>query len=206
MDGVISTAPRRLGIPLATALWSVVVVGGMAGLCKYELTPGESSNPPTQWPAGSTLTLNQNRPTLILFAHPRCPCTRATIGELERIMARCQGKVDARVMFFVPSHRATEWKITDLWDSAHRIPGVTVVEDVDNVEAKRFGAQTSGHVQLFDPLGRLKYSGGITLSRGHSGDNPGHRTVVALINGKRADAARFPVFGCPLYTHRASDG
>jgi len=58
---------------------------------------------------------------------------------------------------------------------------VTIVTDADGAEANRFGAETSGHTLLFDFGRRLLFSGGITDSRGHTGDNAGESAIVALI-------------------------
>ena len=73
-----------------------------------------------------------------------------------------------------------------------------VVLDPDGREARRFGVKGSGHVLLYEPSGDLVFSGGITPSRGHEGDNPGRSAVIDLINGGRAAVHRTPVFGCPL--------
>jgi glyoxylase-like metal-dependent hydrolase (beta-lactamase superfamily II) len=137
-----------------------------------------------------------------MVAHPHCPCTRASLAELERIIARCRGAVTAHVLFLKPGRSPQDWEKTGLWRTAAAIPDVRPVADVDGAEAVHFGARTSGHVLLYDPSGRLLFSGGITGSRGHQGDNPGRVAVIALIAGGRADPARTVVFGCPLFEPR----
>jgi hypothetical protein len=112
-------------------------------------------------------------------------------------MARVQGKVAAYVIFLKPDH-TSEWDDTDLQRSAAAIPGVTVVSDIDGVEARRFGAETSGHTLLFDRDGRLLFSGGITQSRGHAGENAGERAIVALVHNRAAERVATFVFGCSL--------
>jgi hypothetical protein len=72
------------------------------------------------------------------------------------------------------------------------------VTDADGSEARRFGAETSGHTLLFDPNGSLLFSGGITASRGHAGRNAGESAIIAAVNGKRTDRTGTPVFGCSL--------
>jgi hypothetical protein len=140
----------------------------------------------------------------LIFAHPRCPCTRATIGELAVIMARCRDRVDARVLFYKPKGSAPDWEQTDTWRDAGRIPGVRVGVDPDGAEAARFSARTSGHALLYGPEGALLFSGGITASRGHAGDNPGRDSVVALVAGGDPQARETSVFGCPLAASDAS--
>ncbi len=45
------------------------------------------------------------------------------------------------------------------------------------------GSSTSGQVLLYDPSGRLAFSGGITAARGHVGDNAGSDAIVGLVMG-----------------------
>jgi hypothetical protein len=87
-------------------------------------------------------------------------------------MARVQGKMDAYVIFLKPEH-SSGWDNTYLERSAAAIPGVTVLPVFEGIEARRFGAKTSGHTLLFDRNGRRLFSGGITQSRGHDGENAG---------------------------------
>jgi len=136
-----------------------------------------------------------------MLAHPHCPCTRASIGELARLMAQAQGRVTAYALFVKPAGSSDDWENTDLWRNAAGIPGVNVVVD-DGVEAQRFHAVTSGQTVLYDAEGHLLFSGGITGSRGHSGDNEGRSAIVSLLNTGEAERAETSVFGCPLFgTH-----
>jgi hypothetical protein len=155
-------------------------------------------------PADSGITLSKNSPTLIVFAHPRCPCTRASIGELARIMTRCQGQLEARVWFFTPEATAADWAMTDLWRAASEIPGVSVVSDPGGSVAAKFHALTSGHSLLYDSAGHLLFSGGITASRGHAGDNLGKSSIEAFVFGETTFQHETLVFGCPLQGKRAT--
>ena len=184
---------------IAAVLWVATVVTAMAFIVRYTLTPGPVASAPIHWPANSLIVLDAKRPTLIMFAHPQCPCTRASIGELERLMANCHGRLSAQVWFIKPAATAEGWMDTDLWRSASAIPGVTVHCDEEGAEARRFQAETSGQTVLYDRNGRLWFQGGITISRGHSGDNPGRSAVEALLKYQSAVLAQTPVFGCPLF-------
>jgi len=134
-----------------------------------------------------------------MFAHPRCPCTRASIGELESLLARCAGQVSAHIVFLKPAGVDEHWLKTDLWRRAAAIPGVTVHTDDGGVEARRFRSETSGNVLLYDQTGRLLFQGGITMSRGHAGDNPGRNAIIALLQHEKPQQSRTPVFGCSLF-------
>ncbi len=188
-----------LVLPTVMVVWLGMVGVGLSWMWEYEATPGEFTTSLMHWPSDSRMIRNAHRPTLIVFAHPRCPCTRATISELALIMAHCPGHVDVHVLFFKPSGFPTEWEKSDLWFSAEAIPGVKVICDEDGSEAKRFRAATSGYSLLYNSKGRLLFDGGITGSRGHSGDNTGRSTIESLLlNGVADQKPQTFVFGCPL--------
>jgi hypothetical protein len=184
--------------------WVVAVAFGLRVLLNYESAPGRVGAVPQTWPATSQILRANDRPTLIMMAHPHCPCTRASMNELAQVMARVQGKVTAYVLFYkppTPGGAGGDWEQTSLQQSAAQIPGVTVLSDVDGVEARRFGAETSGHTFLFDSAGRLLFNGGITGSRGHSGDNAGESSIVSFVNDRSSKRAKTFVFGCSLAAH-----
>ena len=155
-----------------------------------------------KWPAESKLTRSDRQPTLLLFAHPHCPCTRATIGELALLMRHAAG-VSATVVFTEPAGVPEDWMETDLGRSASAIPGVKQVRDDRGFEAKNFGATTSGFAVLYAPDGKLLFRGGITDGRGHAGDNEGRSAILSLIAGRTATATT-RVFGCPLFAKASS--
>ena len=136
---------------------------------------------------------------LILVAHPRCPCSRASLAELEKIMVRWQGRIEADVYFVQPAALPSSWSRGASWASAAELPGVRVHADVDGRKAKELGAKTSGQVVLFDEAGLLLFSGGITGAHGRQGDNPGAQAVLDLLQGDFSPIRGFPVFGCPLF-------
>ncbi len=126
----------------------------------------------------------------------------ASLAELERIIAASGDRLAAHVVVFRPTHVATDWERTGLWDQAAAIPGITVWTDGGGVEAKRFGAATSGLVLVYDASGKLMFQGGITRSRGHQGDNDGSTAVMRLIASSALPETSTPVFGCPLLGHQ----
>jgi hypothetical protein len=186
------------------ALWLAGVGYGLDILWRYSTTPGHPASPPLHWPSHVSIEPPNGRPTIVMFAHPQCGCSRASLGELAIIMARARDRVAAYVFFYVPADRPKTWAHTDLWDDANAIPGVHTAEDQQNFMAEAFGAFTSGQILLYDFDGRLVFNGGITASRGHSGDSYGRDAILALIaatpRGQAKLPIKAPVFGCSLRT------
>jgi len=200
--------PRKRGWwVLMGVLWLGGVAGGSLAMARYALTPGESLEPPSRWPGDSGLPRVEGRPTLVMLAHPLCPCTRASLGELAGVMAKAQGRLDAFVLFLKPEGTGQDWEKGALWRSAAAIPGVTALRDEGGAQAERFGAITSGQVLVYDAGGALRFSGGITPARGHAGDNAGRAAVEALLGDETAPLARaeHAVYGCELANPRGSE-
>ncbi|EDY18156.1 conserved hypothetical protein [Chthoniobacter flavus Ellin428] len=167
-------------------------------MARYEHTAGATGRTPQNWPTDSTVALDHFHATLLMFAHPKCPCTRASLEELNRLLTHCQGQVTTHILFFTPEDAATDWTQTGLWQSARAIPGLRVEADLGGRQAARFGAETSGYVVLYDPRGELLFHGGVTAARGHAGDNTGETAIAALLGARQAETERTPVFGCTL--------
>jgi len=194
--------PLRVVPPLLAGIWFLGVGVGMSVLWDYTNSPGRPGAAARRWP--DTIGRVPGRASLVMTIHPHCPCSRASVRELALIMARSQGRLNARVLFVEPEGLGQEWTQTDLWDEAAAIPGVEVITDHGGASARRFGVETSGHVLLYGAAGDLLFSGGITAARGHSGDNRGRSTIIRLLTDGNATApGRFGssetlVFGCPL--------
>ena len=199
-DASLSERAKGVSLPiLATGVWLLAAIAGLAVLWRYELTDRPVSPAPESWPEGTTLS-RDGRPTLVLVAHPLCPCTRASIGELSVLMARSVGRLDARVVFVEPEGMAPARESAS-WQRAAAIPGVIVVSDPGGREAALFKASTSGHTVLYDAAGRLVFVGGITSARGHLGDNTGRSGILAWLGDSAAAPPTNPVFGCSLTAH-----
>jgi hypothetical protein len=189
----------RLALGVTGAGWLIAVVVGFGALFRHSTEPGSQLTPPPAWPGGSAVLLGRARPTLVVFVHPHCPCTRATMAELGRIVARCRERLQTTVLFYADPSLGPDWHRTDLWDLAATIPEVTRGSDPRGRIAERFGARTSGSAVLYDPAGSLLYFGGITPARGHEGDSAGAAAIVALAHGEHASCSSAPVYGCALF-------
>lgn len=191
------TRTKQFALLMVVLGWGIGIGTGCLALWNYSGTPGKKLPGAAVWPAGTKLHRQTGSQTLVLFAHPHCPCTRATIRELERLAAQVGVTPDIRVVFVQPSGTTADWAHTDLWQAAAAIPGVTVALDHNGLESRRFGARTSGESFLYDKIGQLLFQGGITPARGHEGESAGKSAIACWVSGHPADA-HSPVFGCPL--------
>lgn len=191
--------PRRAAglFALAAAGWIVAVASGLVALHRYDTTAGDNPPPPASWPADAQFAHDATRPTLVVFVHPHCPCTRATVAELDRLVARCRGRLAVHVVLRDTDDAPCEG--TSLFEHVRRIPGVATHVD-RGATARAFAAATSGAAVLYGVDGTLRFSGGLTRSRGHEGDSEGAAIVLAAAErpGERTQPATTEVFGCPL--------
>ena len=208
LPGIVRAIHRntfRSGIVLGAVVlvWGAIVLAGMGALIHYENTPGAAARSPKQWPQQSGLVPSDSVATLVMFVHPHCPCTRASLGELEIIMARCQTRPRTHVVFLQPTQFEDGWAHSGLWKHARSIPEVTCHLDHNGREAQMFGALTSGQAVVYDANGRLRFQGGITSSRGHAGDNVGRASLMTVLQHQETQPPAtkgFCVFGCPLFS------
>ena len=199
LETSIFSMKKRAPLILISVLWLSLVAAGISVLGNYGNTPGKAAAAPNDWPAGSKLQRETGDMTLVMIAHPRCPCTRATLGELARLMAKAQGRLKTYVLFIRPEGSPVDWEKTDLWAAAAAIPGTTVMVDDKGKEAENFQTATSGQNLLYGTDGKLLFSGGITSSRGHEGDNAGRDTIISILNGEQPAQNETPVYGCPIF-------
>ena len=190
-----------------TGLWLIVVCTLFWQMEQYTNNPGEMESAPRVWPAGSTVPLGRELPTLLMFIHPKCPCTQSSLRELEVLLAQSNERVNAHLLFIQPEGVSSGWvERSGTWSRASTIRGVSVHLDKGGELARIFGSRTSGHTVLYDTDGKLLFEGGITASRGHSGDNIGRGAVTQLLRGARTDYVQTPVFGCGLFDADCAEG
>lgn len=175
---------------MAITVWVASVATGFAALGVYEFRPGAAAQPP------KALSSHTELPRLLVFLHPECPCSRATVTELGQLMAAHAKELKVQVEFFAPRSMPKTWATGGLYQAAKDIPGVEVRLDEDGKMGRSLGVQTSGQVLLYDVKGTLSFSGGITASRGHEGDNDGMDAIDTYLRTGRIAKPTTPVFGC----------
>ncbi len=182
--------------------WGLALGFGFVLLGAYAARPGDPGAPQKRWPRSSALVLDERRCNLLIFLHPACPCSQASIEELAYVMARSRGRVRAQALLVVPETIPKRWALGKLENQLSELRDLGVRRDTGGVEQRRFGAATSGHVLLYDCRGRLVFSGGITPARGHVGPSYGRDALLAYLERESNDRAASPVFGCPLTAPR----
>ena len=133
----------------------------------------------------------------MIFLHPRCPCSAASLEELNKLILKTQGRLypTAVLPYYEDIH---DWLNTSLVRHLKQNPYIHEFIDKNNSEIKRFGVKTSGHALLYNDTGKLIYSGGITGARGQAGDNIGTSGVFMSLVNNTASQIKAPVFGCML--------
>jgi hypothetical protein len=190
---------RWAALALGIGIWASLTVTAARWLFVEKTTAGALAAAPAHWPSASGLTRTPGRSTVVLFAHPKCSCTRASLSELNVVMNHESEGTEAFVVFQRPSGVSDDFVETDTWADVTRIPSTRRVLDRGGIEAARFGAKTSGQVVVYDARGALVFEGGITASRGHAGDNMGRQLLIEALHGGRGPAGEHEVFGCELF-------
>ncbi len=143
-------------------VWGLVVGVGMLLVGDYAARPGVAASAPARWPAESLIRRDGRRPTLLIFLHPRCPCSRASVAELASISSDCGDRVSIQAVLLQPGEGREGWGQSEIEADLADLPRLRIRSDRGGGESRRFGVSTSGHVLLYDPEGRLIFSGGIT--------------------------------------------
>lgn len=182
---------------LGILAWLALLAGGYAWLLRYSFASGKTSVAPRNIPADLGIPAQSVRPQLLLALHPRCPCSRATVNELAKILSRAPHCSDVTVLLYKPPNELDSWLEGALLDACRRMH-CQVRPDPGGRLAASLGSLTSGGVVLYDADGKLRYQGGITSSRGHEGDNAGERAIIEILQGHRDSHRSMPVFGCPI--------
>lgn len=186
-------------------LWFVVAVSGLSLFGAYQNREGDRGAVPGQWPAKSRISRSTNGSTLLVFLHPNCPCSRASVHSLQRILAAVPTANRPRTIFVFRRAATDDWRVRSLLaDAAAATPDATFLQDFDLQESARFGTQVSGHVLVYDRAGQLVFDGGITPDRGQEGESVSGTRLYDALADSTGPAAHTAVFGCSLQTPQAN--
>jgi hypothetical protein len=186
---------------LAILLWLALASAGILFVLQYDFTPATLIK--TASSLHRRLCKDCHPYELYVFLHPYCPCSSATLHELEALSNRLEKegntKVKIKIVFFKPGGDIKEWKKSSLWAHANKLKNVDIIIDQEGKLIKHYQAETSGETMLFDADGNCLFDGGITISRGHEGDAPGKEYIYRLVSNKRINELKSPIFGCPIF-------
>jgi len=190
-------------VPLRVALFSLAALAVLCGwfqLTRFSTTPGEQSPAPAILPAG--LFPANHLPLLLVFVHPQCSCTPATFEQLDRLLNQAGNSVElVLAVYDSAALQDADKGRKPIHPGALLHHPFRLFADLNGSLARRFGAATSGEILLYSPNRQLLFQGGITPGRGHTGDSPVNRALLAAIASGRpaSSASQSAVFGCPIF-------
>lgn len=186
----------RATILVAALVWTATIGAAFNAIRRFETTPGVAAVAGPDWPAESTVPRQRGEWSLVMLVHPHCSCSRASVQELQAVIEKSPS-VQPYVLVYRPGDFEKGWEQGAVLDAASRLRRAKVIIDENGREAKRFGGFTSGQTLLYDRQGRLRYAGGITSLRGHSGVNRGRMDVIKIASSG-IGTGEHPVFGCAI--------
>ncbi|MGB7345858.1 MAG: RedB [Pirellulaceae bacterium] len=181
---------------------AAIIVGNWI-LSDYASRPGEQGDGVSDlrtvsFAGGLATACDDPRQALFIFYHPHCPCTTATIRNLERLAGRFAEPTQVWAIAFCPSATPESWVDSATTKRLVANVGASLLADTDGKIAMQFGAKTSGHVMLYNAQRQLTFSGGITPGRGHEGDCAASDDLLRSIHGEFDETKKWPVHGCPI--------
>ena len=228
--------PTRLTLTLKVAILAALTFAAAAGwyqLYLFSSTPGhQEPAPPHLVPISSTAPRSPSLsiapahptppstrqtslgsttlPTLLVFIHPQCSCTHATLTQLDQVLHSVQVPVQVELAIYQLPLKSKSSQTFDPAQFLHQ--PFRSIPDTGGSLAKRFGAATSGEILLYAANGRLLFQGGITPSRSDTTPGPSTMALTTALRSttishsySRARSpntapAPFEVFGCPIFT------
>lgn len=186
--------------------WLVSVVVAFLQLADYACRPGQAAEPRSAWPSETKLNFIDDHWNVLVFMHPKCPCSRASMTELQRVIEQLEDSngqnIVTQFVFFHPEAESQadseDWNDSELIRASSKLTDLAPWFDRGAVESRRFGATTSGHVMAYSPSGELGFSGGVTVRRSHEGDNAAAQALAEILDGSVNIEPTYPVFGCPI--------
>jgi hypothetical protein len=194
-----SHPPQRVWLWIALSLaWCACAIPGWGALLQHAYQPAATEEGVAGWPAGAHPQPPWSGCRVVVFAHPFCPCTRATLNKLNESLRRIPGATFVQVVFVTAGLSAADVSESPLLATARRLSGVDVQLDETGNEAQRFGAKISGEVLAFDGRGRRLFHGGLTSARGHEGESASQQQLERILCGTSGESYTAPVYGCSL--------
>lgn len=178
-------------------LWLLLVGLILAGWqVTYLGRPGQPADAPRFLPEG---VVPGKDGTLVVFLHPQCPCSKATLAQVVSALQDAGSSGLATYLVFLqPEGASADFHRSSLWDKAQTLSDVLLVIDEKGRLSRAFGAATSGQALYYNASGDLGFAGGLTTARGHEGPSLGLDALLAVLREQQAPTPA-PVYGCPLW-------
>lgn len=199
-DAVASQAAPPNALPawavLLLTLWAVLIGSLLLWLGHYSMQEGDRGLVPRELDEPSGLVAH-------FFLHPQCPCSGASVEELDRLMTRLGAKSDLLVTahVFEPENATNDWAGSEMVARLKRMPGVQVQMDPLGKQGETLGVKSSGHLLVYHD-GVLRFSGGLTALRGHAGRSDSGEAAYLALTGEHKNEwmtdVDWVVFGCPI--------
>ena len=184
--------------------WQIMllVTGGLVlsalvmGFYQFALKSGDHQAI-AAWQDNLDLPLIEPGPNLVMFLHPRCGCSLASLKELKQLVDRSPAdlKVTLVIMKYEQVPDADE---KDFQEGLKGIRGARILRDPAGNMAKNLGAMTSGITYLVANDRKIIFQGGLTPSRGHEGETIGQAFILDWLRTRREATVLEKVFGCGL--------
>lgn len=184
-------------IKFTIGLWIFVILAGVSALARFAYVPGDAANAPKSWPILTRLPAPANRPEILVFLHPKCGCSQATLRNLETMLPEIGEKAVVKLVL----NDLGDPKLLEesrAFSTAKTLKNITLVVDHNGFETNAFEVKTSGQVMLYDESGRLVFAGGLTPFRGHEGVSEGELSIVKWLNQRDMTWKTTSVFGCAM--------
>lgn len=210
----LSSSMRTRASRVLIIVWLVVVTGATIVQFRYETTPAQVLAAPERWPVLPELKLEPGHAVVLMALHPRCPCSAASIEQLQECVRSMDNRIDLIILESMPAGAKPEWTDSALCRQIKALSRAKLIIDTDGTLASAFGLTTSGQVVAYDSAGELRFNGGLTAARGVEGNNPSSETFRELLaqmllndssvavsgseTGIHIRPLLPPVFGCKL--------
>lgn len=186
---------------LVISLWFIGVSLGLHALMKYSSAEGRVAEVASAWPQEIKLLKGDSK-HLVLFIHPGCSCSSASLSEFSRLMSQEMAEeLTAEIVFMKTPKLENLFEENPLIKKASLVARTKISFDESGEEAKRFGAETSGMSYLYGDSGELLFSGGLTMARGHEGRSAGVAAIEEQLKNTSSNISRKValVFGCDIF-------
>jgi hypothetical protein len=154
MDTTNTTPTTNKRSKLALAILMACTIAMVGGRETYG-----STSTATAWPQTSALPRAEGKSTVLMFVYPSDARSEAKIAELAATLATVKNRP------FVAVVHVADTQPTALWDTSGKLLQSARLLDKGGVEAKRFGAVSTGHTVVYDAAGQLQYTGSVSQLR-----------------------------------------